>query len=427
MRIESSRVLVFLVVLVLVRALFHLIHWPVFEGPDEPFHLDRALAYTGVGPKRGAWVSKGVVDAIRTHPCGSALHRGFGCPLFQGSGAFNILRWKTALDSRTTEAINYEMHQPPLPYLIAGLCLRTVSKLVNSVEAALLLLRLIALFAFSAGVLITLCLISGPDGRIAVLLALMLPGAVEALIRGSNDPFLFLWTALILLAWKAEHAPTVLVMAAIGPLIKLSAFVICAAIILALWTSRRRAVALGSACASMLVFPVQWLRGWRWGGTVELNWAEGWFHEPPLESLLGFGRTVYTFLKTIFWLGGWSFYRAPLLLTIFFFLLLLGLVFASKRRFTTIAPYAGALGGVALAVAGFTGFAIMNRRLFGTWGGLGGWYFWGWLPWIALSASDLLVMRPSFRRAIIFGFLIFLLLTNGIWFREAIRLYGWWQ
>jgi hypothetical protein len=422
MRSEFSRIQLFLVILVLVRALFHVIHWPVFEGPDEPFHLDRALANAGLGLERGSWVRQGVVDAIHAHPCGPVLRQGFGCSPFQGSGAFNILEWKTVLDPRASEAINYEMHQPPLYYLLAGTVLR--ARVSDRVEAALLLVRLLSFLAFAASLLVTCRLIQSADIRLAVLLALLLPGAMESLVRGSNDALVFLWAALILLAFRGGSMPALLVLSALGPVIKLSALAVCAVIICLLWFSRRRALALGCSLAALLVFPLQALRGWRWGGTYELNLADATIHEPVIATVIGFGRSVYTFAKTIFWIGGWSTYRAPLVLVIAFFVLLVVLLLSCARRSPSRGPMLPHMIGILVAVTGFVILAVANRRLFGSWGGLGGWYFWGWFPWIAVGADDLFEFRTSFRRTVLFAWLIFLLLTNVLWFGEAIRLYG---
>ncbi len=65
--------------------------------------------------------------------------------------------------------------------------------------------------------------------------------------------------------------------------------------------------------------------------------------------------------------------------------------------------------------------AVLNRKLFGQWGGLGGWYAWGWAPWLAVSFGPSVADRlPRFQLAL--G--LFVLLANVLWFRSAVALYG---
>ena len=70
---------------VVLRMTFHAVFLPAFEGPDEPYHLARAMAF-GTGPLRqalsGAPVNAAIVEAVRGKPCCLSLHRAFGCPLF---------------------------------------------------------------------------------------------------------------------------------------------------------------------------------------------------------------------------------------------------------------------------------------------------------------------------------------------------------
>ena len=52
-----------------------------------------------------------------------------------------------------------------------------------------------------------------------------------------------------------------------------------------------------SAC---LVFPVQALRGWPWGGTYEFNRMLPGIHESVPHAALGLARSAYTIVKTVF-------------------------------------------------------------------------------------------------------------------------------
>ena len=61
---------------------------------------------------------------------------------------------------------------------------------------------------------------------------------------------------------------------------------------------------------------------------------------------------------------------------------------------------------------------------FGDWGGVGGWYVWTWLPWLAVAAADLarIERRPG---AWLLGTLAaFVLVANALWFSVAWPLYG---
>jgi hypothetical protein len=418
-----SRIVAVLLLVVLARAAVHLIHWPVFEGPDEPFHLDRALSYAD-SREPTSHVSRGVSAAIRSHPCGRDL-TAVGCPPFNGQGAFNILWWGTPWDPSRSEVVNYEMHQPPLYYLTAGTLLRALPASAGQVEASLLFLRVLSFFLFAAGVLMTLHLIESPDHRIAMLVALLLPGAIEALIRVSNDALLFLWAALLLAAWRARNDAALIALTAVGPMVKLSAFALCGAVIGFSWFSRRYGAAMGCALGSLLVFPVQWLRGWGWGGTYELNVVHAPLQESVTTFVTGLGRSIYTFGKTIFWIGGWSFFRSPTFLVIVFFVLIVMLFASCSRRPASLATVAAHLTGISVAILGFVVLAILNRKLFGNWGGLGGWYFWGWFPWLSVAGSELLFFRRGAKPSLLTAWLLFVLLANVSWFGSSLHLYGW--
>ena len=74
---------------------FHAAFVPAFEGPDEPYHLARALAFAEkpfAQALRGAPVEPSLVEAVRGKPCAENLHRVFGCPLFGSELArFDVL------------------------------------------------------------------------------------------------------------------------------------------------------------------------------------------------------------------------------------------------------------------------------------------------------------------------------------------------
>ena len=82
---------------VVARMAFHAVFVPAFEGPDEPYHLARALAFATLpwpDAFAGAPVEPALVDSVRAKPCSENLHRVFGCPLFGGdapAGRFDVL------------------------------------------------------------------------------------------------------------------------------------------------------------------------------------------------------------------------------------------------------------------------------------------------------------------------------------------------
>jgi hypothetical protein len=273
----------------------------------------------------------------------------------------------------------------------------------------------------------TLALERGSLFAVAGLLWLLLPGAAEALARGSNDAAIFFWTALTI-EKTIHHARSAALVAllALGPLIKLTAFPVVAAVVVGLWLERRRVTAAVAGLVSLLVVGVQAMRGWSWGGTYELNRsgvAPGSIGSVP-EGLF---RSFYTFVKTVFWLGEWSFFRAPRLLVGIWFCVLAVLVIALLRRNRqaqrvppSLPTMSHVLGGT-VAVAGVLLLVIFNRKYFGQWGGLGGWYAWGWAPWIAVAWHPDFERRHSRWMPALVGFVI---LANGLWFRSALDLYG---
>ncbi len=258
----------------------------------------------------------------------------------------------------------------------------------------------------------------------AGLLLLMLPGASEALARCSNDAAMFCWSALLLYAVcrRASLSWTCLLLA-VGPLLKLTALPVGAFAAAALWQQGRRRGALLGAVISGLVFPVQALRGWLWGGTYEFNRTLPGIQETLGHAALGFTRSVYTIVKTAFWLGGWSFFRAPALLVIAWFLLLAGFLAAARLRPDPAARWPHVIGAAA-ALIGCVIFIIGNRRFYGDWGGVGGWYLWDWAPWILIALHDLLFVPAGARRVLLPATVAFVVVANLVYFGIAFRFYA---
>jgi hypothetical protein len=429
--LSTGRAATLLALLAILRLALHAVAWPAWEGPDEPFHQARAEAWAArpLGPGAAeAVVPAAFVAAFAARPCGGDMARAFGCPPFDGTGAlFGALR-PAPPRAAARDYPNYETHQPPLWYLLAGWLLRPAVSAGASPEARLLVLRLASVLAVALALL-------GPIRRLAarrgagllgaVAVVLLLPAGAESLARASNDALVFLLVAAVVERLDRDApGPLLLLLLAAGPLVKLTFLPVAAFAVVEL--ARRRAFrpAVLAAAASALVVPVQALRGWAWGGTYELNRTAGALGESLGASALGFARSVYTFAKTSFWIGGWSFFRSPVLLVVAFFSLLLLAAFllrpaAEARR---LLPHAAAIG---VAAAGFAVLAVGNRRLFGTWGGLGGWYAWNWLPWLAVAADDLLERRSDAARRVLLAVLAaFLVAANAAFVAAAVRLYG---
>lgn len=429
--LSPGRAATALALVALFRLALHAVAWPAWEGPDEPFHQARAEAWAArpFGPGAAeSVVPAAFVAAFAARPCGGDLARAFGCPPFDGSGAlFNLFR-PVPPRVPASDYPNYEAHQPPLWYLVTGGLLRPALSGGASPEVRLLVLRLASVLTVALALLGPIRRISerrGP-GLLAVFSAvLLLPAGAESLARASNDALAFLFVAAAVERLDRDEPGTFLpVILAAGSLVKLTFLPVAAFAVFELARRRAWRAAASAAAASALVLPVQALRGWAWGGTYELNRTAGALGESLGTSLLGFGRSVYTFAKTSSWIGGWSFFRSPFLLVVAFFALLL-LAAALQRPASParrLLPHAAALG---VAAAGFTVLAVGNRRLFGTWGGLGGWYAWNWLPWLAVAADDLLERRSDGARRLLLGALAaFLLAANAAFGAAAARLYG---
>jgi hypothetical protein len=419
---------------VVARMAFHAVFVPAFEGPDEPFHLARVLAFAG-GPLdrafAGAPVEPALAAAVRAKPCSENLHRVFECPLFGSEAArFDVLAPEGPVPAVSGPRIgNTEDNQPPLYYAAAGLLLRPLPEWREPLRG-LLFLRLLGVACVAAALFGPLRILARDRAAglaVAVLLLLLTPGASEALPRASNDATVFLWAALVVAAIKRRAGGAVLVaLLAGGPLLKLTALPVVAFAVAALVDRGRPRLALGGAAAALAVFPVQALRGWRWGGTLEFNGAaSAWaaLGGSIGGTLVGLVRSAYTLVKTTFWLGEWSFFRAPRALVAAYFLLLLVALLLAHRRPDPHHRAAHAAGAV-VAAAGFLAFAVGNRLYYGDWGGVGGWYVWTWLPWLAMAASDLAVMSRRAATGWLAALAVFVVIANALWFSVAWPLYG---
>lgn len=417
-----------IVALVTVRLLFHAVFSPAFDGPDEPYHLGRIAAFADLPFElalRGVDLDGRIVGAVRARPCGTS----FGCPPFGNKpAAFNLLR-PAGAELSATPIRNPENNQPPLFYMLAAVPIQLAH--VDDPSLRLLAVRVLNVLLAGIGLALLLTL-PGRRERLAFALAagaaIVLPGAAESLARCANDAVVFLWAAILLVVLRRPIAPArtlaAIALLAAGPLLKLTAFPVVAFAVVVLWSeSGRRLRAALAVLASLVVFPLQFWRGWRWGGTYELNRPTAALLESPVESLVGFARSAYTFAKTTFWLGGWSFFRAPLLLVIAFFALVAGTWLLSKRRPDPPRPLAH-LAGLAGAVLGFALFAIANRRFFGGWGGVGGWYAWSWFPWLATAARDTRTFPAPARRLLLPAWTVFAVVANALYYRKAWGIYG---
>ncbi len=184
---------------VLLLCCLHALFSPVYEGPDEPFHLARARAFAR-GPLAEALAGK-VVDAdlvrsMQAWPCGPSMQAGLKCPAYGSEPAtFNILEPARRVETGARGS-NYQAHQPPLYYLAAASLLELFAPGIGTApESQILLLRLAAVLLVGY----VLCFPFRKLGKgnvhfeTLLLLALLLPGAAESLIRVSNDVAVFAW------------------------------------------------------------------------------------------------------------------------------------------------------------------------------------------------------------------------------------------
>ena len=425
-----------LLTILALRLVFHALYVPVYEGPDEPFHLARIVSFVDGSLAegwRGETVSPLIVGSVESHPCCNDLARAFGCrPFGEGSAEFNILDLDTARQSSEITA-NYERHQPPIYYMLGAVVLSGSSALFPSAISEAPSFRLLFGRLFSLA-LVLIALIGpmrslanhyGNSWYAALILVLFVPGASESLVRCANDSAIFFWSALLMWAlFRKAESRYLIAMAMIGPMIKLTALPIVGIVVVWAWFNRPRWHALMIASSSSLIVPLQWFRGFRWGGTVELNYDSQAAAEPLQDFALGFVRSSYTFLKTTVWLGEWSFFRAPLwvliVASLFLVIVILSLRFQEKPT-VGFAPHAA---GLVLAIAATSYWFISHRAFWGQWGGVGGWYAWGWYPWAAVLAGDFVGIHRSRRSLIFGGGVILLLIINIAWFTLAHRLYS---
>jgi hypothetical protein len=354
--------------------------------------------------------------------------RSFGCAPFDGSGAlFNTFHSVPPRGS-ASPAVNYEAHQPPLWYVVAGFLVLPAKAAGASAEARLLLLRLGSVLAVAWALFVPLRRIArrrGAELLAVVSVVLLLPGGAESLARASNDALVLLLSALVIERLDRDDPGLPLpALLAAGALTKLTFLPVVVLAVAELWRRGARRFAVLAALAASVVVPVQALRGWAWGGTYELNRTVAGLGESVSGAIAGIAQTSYTFVKTTFWIGGWSFFRAPVLLVVAFLMLLgsAAVLLRPRSRAERLPPHLLAL---AAAVAGFLVLAVGNRRLFGTWGGLGGWYAWNWLPWLAVASDDLLEHRlPRARPWLLAALVVFVLVSNAAFAIAAFRLYG---
>ena len=433
-RTMSSRrlIVVALSIVVIIRLNVQALFVPAYEGPDEPLHLARVVAFADRpfgAAFQGELVDPSIVAGIAARPCGPELHRFSGCAAFGNEpAAFNLLRPLPKLPGGQPTR-NPENNQPPLFYLGAGLLIRLATMLWGSLDAPeprLLVVRLICVACVVVALVWPLRRIA--TGRslsfvVTGLLVLSLPGASESLARCANDAPVFLWSAAVVAALPLAIPPLLVgILLALGPLLKQTAFPVVAFAVVWLWCNARKRAAVFGLVGAATVFPVQLARGWSWGGNYELNRPLPAIVEPVSTIAIGFGRSLYTFAKTVFWLGEWSFFRAPLLLVVAYFLLLAALVVGSRVR-TGPRIWLPHLAGAATAVAGVVVFIVANRRFFGGWGGVGGWYVWAWVPWIAVAWNDCFRTRERWLPFLIMSTAAFVVITNWVYFVKALGIY----
>ena len=418
----------------LLRVLTHALFLPAFEGPDEPYHLARSGSFADrpfTEAFRGVPTDGVIVAAARARPCGPSLHNHFGCREFGSEAAhFNLLH-PLPPQPPAGPVPNYENNQPPLYYAAMGFFLKALKVVSGGLslwpEVRLLVARLVSVLFTALGVLLLLRLPPKPPiGYVSLgfLLVLGLPGASESLARNSNDAAVFLWCVSVLVALERRVPVSGLViLAAAGPLLKLTAFPVVAFAIIFLWRQKRRAGAIAAGISSLTVFPLQLLRDWSWGGTWELNRPTVSIPDSLLEISAGVARSGYTLVKTAFWLGNWTFFRPPGWLLVGFWALLVLWIAATRydKDATVLAAHAA---GFATAVVGVLLFFFASRRFWGAWGGVGGWYLWAWAPWLAIATRDLFEVTPARRTALLALTAGFVAISNVAYVVAALSLYG---
>ena len=414
---------------VVVRMTVHAVFLPAFEGPDEPQHLARIRDFAERPFRQafeGASVDVVLLEELGRYPCDSARRAAAGCPAFaERPGGFDLLRPPAPAAPRGASPLpNVEANQPPLYYGAVGALLRPfrLDPAAQLLAARLFAVALVALALF--GPLRRLSAAWPASLSAAGLLALLSPGASEALARCSNDAAVFLWAALVLAALGRPIRPGrfVLLLAA-GPLLKLTAIPVVVFAVVVAARERGGLVAAAGGAAALAVLPVQAARGFLWGGTLELNSPAAPLSEPLGRAVLGFLRSAYAFVKTALWIGGQSLVRPPRWLVAAWGLWLAAVgVLLRKRPDGRRGLAHGA--AAAAACAGFVLFAVANRRHYGVWGGVAGWYLWSWSPWIAEAAADLAAMPARAVRTLLGFEALLVAVANAVWIAESVRFYG---
>ena len=428
------RPILLLAVGVVLRFAFHALFVPPYEGPDEPAHLGRVWSFAEEPlaiALRGAELS-GVINAgLLARPCNAGLHATLGCPEFgREKASFGLLRPLPELPPIAATS-NPESNQPPLFYLAAGLLVRVLQRLRGSPrlspEEQLLTVRLLCVALVAVAIFGPLrAIASRRSAGFAVtgLILLALPGASESLARCSNDAAVFLWAACTMAAIdSAPHPRRLALLMGVGPLLKLTAIPLVVVMFVVLWRrGSRRSAVLGALLAS-LAMPLQLLRGWGWGGTLELNRATPAFSEPLTVTLVGLARSAYTFVKTAFWLGEWSVFHPPVVLLAAGAGLALLWVASARWQGGSDLALAYLVGGLS-ALLGCALFALAVRKYWGSWAGIGGWHLWSWFPWLAVAAGDLLRVNARWRSALIGATAVFCIVSNTVYYQVASRIYG---
>jgi hypothetical protein len=142
------------------------------------------------------------------------------------------------------------------------------------------------------------------------------------------------------------------------------------------------------------------------------------------EVIAGLARSGYTFLKTAYWLGNWTFFRPPTWIHVCFWALLTLWIAAARYDESGRTTLAAHTAGFVTAIVGVLLFFLANRRFWGGWGGVGGWYLWAWAPWLAVATRDLLKVTPARRTALLFLTAGFVAVSNVAYALSAVRLYG---
>ena len=156
-----------------------------------------------------------------------------------------------------------------------------------------------------------------------------------------------------------------------------------------------------------------------------MNRAVGALNEQLGEAALGLARSVYTFVKTSFCDRRLELFpRSPSRSSS------RSSASSSSPRFSCAPPLPPAVWPRTSSPSRWPQPASPSSRwetgrLFGTWGGLGGWYAWSWLPWLAVAADDLLAHRSEGTRWFLFAAVSAFVVAADVGFAlAAARLYG---